>query len=96
MDGTGGGTGGVEVTVRYFAGAKAAAGLGEESVIVPVPGSGAPTVAGLVEVIVQRHGPRLAQVLTACTFLVDEVAGGSDRPLRDGVQVDVLPPFAGG
>jgi molybdopterin converting factor small subunit len=106
VGGTGSGTGSVDVTVRYFAGAKAAAGVSQESVSVPGPGSGpgsgsgsgsvGPTVAGLVDVLVQRHGGKLAQVLTACTFLVDEVAGGPERVLRDGVQVDVLPPFAGG
>lgn len=104
MGGTGSGTGDVDVTVRYFAGAKAAAGVSQESVSVPGPGSGSgsdsgsggPTVAGLVDVLVQRHGGKLAQVLAACTFLVDEVAGGPERPLRDGVQVDILPPFAGG
>ena len=92
MGGTGGGTGSLTVTVRYFAGAKAAAGLSEEAVEVRDRAS----VAGLVDVLVQRHGDRLAQVLTACTFLVDEVAGGPERPLRDGARVDVLPPFAGG
>lgn len=96
MGGTGSATGSVDVTVRYFAGAKAAAGVSQESVSVPGPGSGGPTVAGLVDVLVQRHGGTLAQVLTACTFLVDEIAGGPERVLRDGVQVDVLPPFAGG
>ena len=98
MDGTGSGTGGVDVTVRYFAGAKAAAGVSQESVSVPGPGPGPgePTVAALVDLLVQRHGGKLAQVLAACTFLVDEVAGGPERPLRDGVQVDILPPFAGG
>lgn len=103
MGGTGSGTGGVEVTVRYFAGAKAAAGVSQESVSVPGPGPGSgepgpgePTVAGLVDVLAQRHGGKLAQVLASCTFLVDEVAGGPARVLRNGVQVDVLPPFAGG
>lgn len=92
MGGTGSGPGSVSVTVRYFAGAKAAAGLTQESVTVP----GDATVAGLIDVLIGRHGDRLAQVLTASTFLIDEVAGGPERPLDDGALVDVLPPFAGG
>jgi molybdopterin converting factor small subunit len=86
------GTGDVTVTVRYFAGAKAAAGTPAESITVP----GDATVGGLVEELVRRHGSQLARVLAASTFLVDEVAGGPERSLRDRTQVDVLPPFAGG
>lgn len=82
----------VNVTVRYFAGARAAAGTPEEAIGLP-PGA---TVGGLVETLVGQHGPDLARVLTACSFLVDEVAGGPERALRDGSRVDVLPPFAGG
>lgn len=84
--------GGIGVTVRYFAGARAAAGTSEESVAL----SGEATVADLLEALVDRHGDQLARVLVACTFLVDEIAGGPERPLRDGTRVDVLPPFAGG
>lgn len=82
----------VKVKVRYFAGARAAAGTPEESVTLPWQA----TVAGLIDVLVDRHGTQLARVLAASTFLVDEVAGGPERSLRDGAQVDVLPPFAGG
>jgi molybdopterin converting factor small subunit len=92
MSSTGGGTEDITVTVRYFAGAKATVGLPEESVDVPEPA----TVAELVGALIERHGSRLAQVLAASAFLVDETAGGRERPLRDGVRVDVLPPFTGG
>jgi molybdopterin synthase sulfur carrier subunit len=92
VDGAAGGPDGVSVTVRYFAGAKAAAGTGQEAVSLVAPA----TVAGLIDALVDRHGSGLARVLSASTFLVDEVAGGLERPLRDGTQVDVLPPFAGG
>jgi sulfur-carrier protein len=78
--------------VRYFAGAEAAAGVEEETLDVPA-GS---TVASLVDALADRHGPGLARVLAACTFLVDEVAGGRERSLDRARQVDVLPPFAGG
>jgi molybdopterin synthase sulfur carrier subunit len=82
----------VELTVRYFAGASAAAGLEEELVQVP---DGA-TVDALAGVLAERHGGQLARVLASSTFLVDEVPGGRERPLRGARCVDVLPPFAGG
>jgi molybdopterin synthase sulfur carrier subunit len=80
------------LVVRYFAGARAAAGLDEEAVEV----SDAATVDALASALAQRHGPELARVLAASSFLVDEVPGGRDRPLRGARFVDVLPPFAGG
>ncbi len=80
------------VTVRYFAGAQVAAGTGEETLDLPVGAR----VIDLVRVLAARHGAELARVLTAASFLVDEVTGPADRALRDGVRVDVLPPFAGG
>ena len=80
------------VTVRYFAGASAAAGLQEESVDVPE----GTTVDALAALLGERHGARLARVLASSTFLVDEVPGGRERALAGARQVDVLPPFAGG
>lgn len=81
------------VTVRYFAAARAAAGLPSEDVDV---GDSA-TVADALETIASRHGPALRNVLAACSFLLDSVAV-RDRatPLRPGAELDVLPPFAGG
>jgi molybdopterin converting factor small subunit len=81
----------VQLTVRYFAGARAAAGRTEET-----------TPAGrsldeLVDELATRHGERLAVVLKAASFLVDGVAcHDRQTPLPAGVTVDVLPPFAGG
>jgi molybdopterin converting factor small subunit len=78
------------VTVRYFAGARAAVGMDTET-------REAATLADLVGQIVAAHGERLERVLTACSFLVD---GTSTRDralvLAPGAVVDVLPPFAGG
>lgn len=78
------------VTVRYFAGARAAAGVTEET----VP---ARDLADLLAGLSDAHGAGLAKVLTACSFLVDGVAA-RDRSVRltPGGTVDVLPPFAGG
>ena len=75
--------------VRYFAGARAAAGTGEEKV-------DAATLGALIDVVSDGH-PRLAAVLPACSFLVDGLAW-RDRsaPLPATATVDVLPPFAGG
>jgi molybdopterin synthase sulfur carrier subunit len=81
------------VTVRYFAAARAAAGLEAEAVEVPVGSS----VDILLKTVRARHGDDLARVLDRCSFLLDEVAV-RDRNTRlpDGAVVDVLPPFAGG
>jgi sulfur-carrier protein len=80
----------VPVTVRYFAGARAAAGVDTES-------RDAATLDELVAQIVGDHGEKLERVLTACSFLVD---GTTTRDhalaLTPGAVVDVLPPFAGG
>src|SRR5262245_51126333 len=81
------------VRVRYFAGARGAVGLSEETVSMTVDA----TIGDLVATLGDRHGEKLTRVLTACSFLLDGVAV-RDLPLalRDGAGVDVLPPFAGG
>jgi molybdopterin converting factor small subunit len=83
----------VTVTVRYFAAARAAAGVEAEAVDVP-PGA---TIEILLKTVRAAHGDGLARVLDRCSFLLDEVAvRDRDLPLHDGATVDVLPPFAGG
>lgn len=81
------------VRVRYYAGARAASGKAEESILLPV-GS---TVHDAVTEMQTRHGAALSRVLAAASFLVDGVAV-RDRAivLSDGAGLDVLPPFAGG
>lgn len=82
------------LTIRYFAGARAAAGTESESV--PIV-AGADTVDDVVRELGRRHGPALEKVLGACSFLLDEVAVRSrDTPATPGSTLDVLPPFAGG
>ncbi|WP_229399124.1 MoaD/ThiS family protein [Micromonospora okii] len=80
-----------KLTIRYFAGARAAAGTPEES---------APAGRCLDELtgeLAERHGARLAAVLRAASFLVDGVTCHDRRaPLPAGATIDVLPPFAGG
>lgn len=83
----------VTVQVRYFAGARAAAGIEEERITLP----GGSTVADAARTISESHGEKLSGVLTACSFLLDGIAVRSPATrLPDGTQLDVLPPFAGG
>ena len=78
------------VTVRYFAGARAAAGVDTET-------RDAASLDQLVGQIVDAHGERMARVLTACSFLIDGTqAHDRAAALSPGAVVDVLPPFAGG
>ena len=79
------------LTVRYFAGARAAArGAAAET-------AAAETLHELAQVLTDRHGERMGMVLKAASFLVDGLTC-HDRyaPLPTGATVDVLPPFAGG
>ncbi|OZV77943.1 molybdopterin synthase sulfur carrier subunit [Micromonospora echinospora] len=80
-----------QVTIRYFAGARAAAGRAEESA------AAGRTLDEVLDDLVGRHGDRLARVLQAASFLVDGVTCHDRRtPLPAGATIDVLPPFAGG
>jgi sulfur-carrier protein len=82
----------VTVTVRYFAAARAAAGVEDETVDLDPDA----TVADLVGALRARDAG-LAMVLARCSYLCDGVAvRDMQTPLRIGQTVDVLPPFAGG
>ena len=58
------------VTVRYYAAARAAAGVETETVQVPL----GTTVDILLKTVRTTHGDELGRVLDRCSFLVDEVA----------------------
>jgi molybdopterin converting factor small subunit len=76
--------------VRYFAGARAAAGRSSEHLA-------ADSLDDLTAILSQRHGERLAMVLKAASFLVDGLACHDRKAaLPTGATIDVLPPFAGG
>jgi molybdopterin synthase sulfur carrier subunit len=78
--------------VRYFAAARAAAGMDTETVSV-APGA---TVTDLLATL-RARGERLSAVLDRCSFLCDGVAVRDvRRELETNQTVDVLPPFAGG
>jgi molybdopterin converting factor small subunit len=80
------------VNIRYFAAARAAAGVETETLGI-TPGT---TIADLVDHLSER-GPKLATVLARCSFLCDGLAvRDRAKPLRTQQTVDVLPPFAGG
>jgi molybdopterin converting factor small subunit len=80
-------------TLRFWAAAKAAAGIAEEPY-------DAATLAEALAVARERHGEALARVLDRSTYVVDDAPVGGrahDRVLlTDGGSVEVLPPFAGG
>lgn len=79
------------IIVRFFAGARAAAGVAEDRAPAGV------SLDDLVAELTARRGERLSTVLKVASFLVDGVAWHDRRaPLPAGVTVDVLPPFAGG
>ena len=81
------------IVVRYFAAARAAAGTEEEKVQLP---EGA-LVADAVAELRRQHPDGLSRVLDAVSYLLDGVAVRDlTRPLTDGAELDVLPPFAGG
>lgn len=77
-----------EVVVRYWAAARAAAGVDQEHVQ-------ADTARGAARAAVAAH-PELERVLTVATLLVDGRRLEEDVPVADGSVVEILPPFAGG
>lgn len=78
------------VLVRYFAAARSAAGVAEETV-------DADTIRACLSVIEAAHGPELQRVIKVCSLLVDGLqARDRDLGLVGDVVIDVLPPFAGG
>jgi sulfur-carrier protein len=85
-------TGRIDVTVRYFAAARAAAGIETEMLQVPA----GTTISALVEQLGADHAG-LAKVLARCSFLCDGIAVRNRAgALKTNQIVDVLPPFAGG
>ena len=77
------------VTVRYWAGARAAAGVAEERL------DAGPLVGDVLDAAVREH-PRLADVVAVCSVLGDGRSVGREVAVPEGQVVEVLPPFAGG
>jgi molybdopterin synthase sulfur carrier subunit len=84
-----------KVTIRYWAAAKEAAGMPEESVE-------AVTLGDALNAAVARRKPgaRLTEVLARSSYLVNaDPVGRADKHsimLDEGDVIEVLPPFAGG
>jgi molybdopterin synthase catalytic subunit len=78
------------IHVLYFAAAREAAGTSQETLpLVP------PTVADLRRALTEAH-PGLARVLPRCRIAVDQEFADDAAPLRDGSEVALVPPVAGG
>jgi len=83
------------VTVRYWAAAREAAGVAEETL-------DADTLAGVIAAALGRRGgdPRLRAIFDRSSFLVDGAPAGrraaAEVVLPEAATVEVLPPFAGG
>jgi molybdopterin synthase sulfur carrier subunit len=79
------------ITVRYWASARAAAGVSEDEF------DGPHSLGALREAAIARHphSDRLAGVLAVCSVLVDGRQPQGDD-VEPGSVVEFLPPFAGG
>jgi sulfur-carrier protein len=85
------------IKIRYWAAAKQAAGIEEETV-------NADTLAAAIAIVIAGHAGgdgRLAAVLACSSFLIDGQRAGNQAAagamaLRDQQVIEVLPPFAGG
>ncbi|MCL2581677.1 MAG: MoaD/ThiS family protein [Streptosporangiales bacterium] len=81
-----------EVTIRYWAAAKDAAGVPEETVAAATLGE-----ALKVAVANRASDDRLRNVLKRSSFLVNGTRiKAEETPLADGAVLEILPPFAGG
>ncbi|MEO6018918.1 MAG: MoaD/ThiS family protein [Knoellia sp.] len=77
------------VTLRYWAGARAAAGVAEETF------EAGPRVGDVLDAAVAAH-PDLSDVVAVCSVLVDGRSVQRDAEVSPDTVIEVLPPFAGG
>jgi len=78
------------VEILYFAASRDAAGVAAEP-IAPVPA----TVGALRARLAELH-PALGRILPRCRIALDQEFAEDGAPLRDGVEVAVIPPVSGG
>lgn len=90
------------LTVRYFAAAKAAAGVATEQVDLDHVDAD-PTRGAVENHLISLHPespagePPLAEVLARSSFLLDgQSCPTPQTPVHGNATLDVLPPFAGG
>ena len=85
------------ITVRYWAGARAAAGTAEDV----LETTGEVTLADVVARVLERHpGEQMARTVGVCSVLLCDRPVRTQDPdsvvVRPGDVVELLPPFAGG
>lgn len=85
------------ITVRYWAGARAAAGTAEDT----FEAAGELSLADVVALVLERHpGEQMARTVGVCSVLLGDQPVRSQDPeavvVRPGAVVELLPPFAGG
>ena len=85
------------VTVRYWAGARAAAGTAQDVFDL----AEITTLADVVRRVLEAHPePQMATVVAVCSVLVGDLPAGTrapeDVPIAPGDVIELLPPFAGG
>lgn len=87
-----------QVVVRYWAAARAAAGVERDVVEI----DGETTLDAVLEAVRLRHvdRPRFKDVVAVCSVLVGDRPVGRTAPgrfvVRPGDTLELLPPFAGG
>jgi molybdopterin synthase sulfur carrier subunit len=86
-----------EITVRYWAAAKTAAGTAADTLAVAAPISLDEVVRRALDL---HPGSNLDSVLKVCSTLIGDRPVGSEDPgsvlVQPGDSVEFLPPFAGG
>ena len=83
----------VPVSLHYWAGARAAAGLAEEEI------EARSDAEALRMACDERSDPHFDKVIQASSVLIDGLTAHPadlERPLMAPVRVEILPPFAGG
>ena len=88
------------ITVRYWAGARAAAGTAEDVLETDATG-GALSLADVIARVLELHpGEQMARTVGVCSVLLGDQPVRSQDPaavvVRPGEVVELLPPFAGG
>ena len=85
------------IVVRYWAGARAAAGTAEDV----LEATGDLSLADVVAKVLERHpGEQMARTVGVCSVLLGDQPVRTQDPdsvvVRPGDVVELLPPFAGG
>ncbi|HWV36978.1 MAG TPA: molybdopterin converting factor subunit 1 [Vulgatibacter sp.] len=81
----------MEIRVLYFAAAREAVGVGDETVEVP----DGLDVAALMRLLAERH-PGAGRVLGRCRLAVDRALANPSDPVPAGAEVALIPPVSGG